>query len=719
MTTSKKLDSTRPTRIDREDSRDGEFMEKDVLDDVVRGTRSTEGVLNVEHPPVSDQFQHRNTDPKLAKLRDRNSGREKGREVLASNNPDGRMEEAHMDINGSQPVQGSLRHIDDLGIVRPQEPESKSLHLSNNPAYGGGQDTQADTGLQPLYESATITTPVPVTSVKNERLVDTSQKNASNTSDGHSASLEQLLSLNSGMNPNDLEDSDPEIAERLRRAAPPLPPSSIQPIQNSSQLDVQSLKSDEYLLIASQVPLPQSGKNRAKQHDKLSSIRERARSRSHIRSMRSRPSISPRRRTVPRPVLRIRNKIVRNVASRCPIHNSTLEEAQDRRFLRTLTSTREDIEEWFEYTQRPSNDELSSFGPVAIIYNIIHNDTLDFLLLIDDYLDIITAAADDEIILERNIVAWRRMLWFFGKELRGLSSNLYPFATFLSQSNDFSGVVYSSFIPRQMLQELTESILGIQKRLEITFGTLVSSISVVEARKGIAETESVNRLTELGMFSIFLRMPEADTVSSICIHSSVICSKLLWNASERTRYVDVNSTFMCLKVLIGITDPSTTSISAFFGLGIGITLLSYSVRLIIRSDLMVDVRHGFLDRVRNDSSTPENVPIRTRDAIRFMMRRITRPIKRLIDRFGSPAMYIILGSSPIIPMIVVWSRTGLAGSMKLAISVVFILIIVMVAMGWVIQYVQGRLLSYNQARQRKASSVHDTAEGTDDEEDEE
>jgi hypothetical protein len=152
----------------------------------------------------------------------------------------------------------------------------------------------------------------------------------------------------------------------------------------------------------------------------------------------------------------------------------------------------------------PNLTQTSALGPISAVFLIIHCDTMDFLQFVESFVDNVHGLAEDEFSLQRNIAIWRRLINVLGAKLRALTKSISPFTDYLCGPTSNKGKTRDQHSIRDSSENLLEEILRIQKRLDKLFHVLVSSLSIVESRRSIAEAESVTKLTELGK----LRCPQ-------------------------------------------------------------------------------------------------------------------------------------------------------------------------------------------------------------------
>jgi len=120
-------------------------------------------------------------------------------------------------------------------------------------------------------------------------------------------------------------------------------------------------------------------------------------------------------------------------------------------------------------------------------------------------------------------------------------------------------------------------------------------------------------------------------------------------------------------------NPATTSVRWFALTAVLATISSYSVRLFIRSRLVVDALRKMMNSVRTYAGLRERQPVPTIDFIWWV---VTSP-KRVFNSLGwwadflRPNLHVILTCiiCGFVPLFSVWFNTHLKGGVKVAVSI--------------------------------------------------
>ncbi|KAI4140521.1 MAG: hypothetical protein LQ341_003802 [Variospora aurantia] len=227
-------------------------------------------------------------------------------------------------------------------------------------------------------------------------------------------------------------------------------------------------------------------------------------------------------------------------------------------------------------------DSSAKFAPLEHLLMIILQDTLTIVRSINLALtDMDSSMLDDEVI-QSHIDSWRRILNRFETELRHMETSLPEFARYVVGPEAAGG----NGTCGELLGQCSLQIEKVQERRRITHGSLMTAMSLVESKRGIAEAESVTKLTELAFF--FIPLTFAASLFS-----------------------------MQVKEL----DASTTSVGVFFGVALSITVCSYALRLIIRSSAFLRLMRLWTNEIRKSTESPPGAPIATSMVLKWAWNR--------------------------------------------------------------------------------------------------
>ena len=286
-------------------------------------------------------------------------------------------------------------------------------------------------------------------------------------------------------------------------------------------------------------------------------------------------------------------------------------------------STATDLAQWLQHEEHQRIHQWTRLGPLNLLFNIIHQDIMEVVHLMNLALSEISYDILDDSTIQQRLLHWRHLLDRFERELSQLQDSLQAFATFLlpppiprsahpdkdSEDNPINSQLKASL----------KQISDLRQRTTKSYKSLTANISIVESKRGIAEAESVTKLTELA----FLFIP------------------LTFSASIFS---------MQVKEL----NAANISISAFFVLAIIITTSSYGLRLFIRSDSVIKFRKHVVEQVRIDAELPPGAAIPTRSFLIWVLHRF----ELLIVPTSFIVMTIAIAGIALLvaPLAVLWAR---------------------------------------------------------------
>jgi Mg2+ and Co2+ transporter CorA len=309
-------------------------------------------------------------------------------------------------------------------------------------------------------------------------------------------------------------------------------------------------------------------------------------------------------------------------------------------------STARSLAQWIQHENNYQHSRATQGDPLDSLFAIAQRDTLNVLRLMDLALKEIGQHILDDTLIQQRLIHWRHLLERFDTELQQLEDSLRRFATFIGQVGrpDANGGARSA--TDHLLQDCVAQILILGQRTKSSYTSLMANMSIVESKRGIAEAESVTKLTELAFFFI----------------------PLTFSASIFSMQVKELSS-------------SRVSLSTFFILAIIITTCSYALRLFIRSASVISVRRHYMKEIRADAGLPPGASIPTTSFLIWVWHRIG---------LLTTIVTVIVGILAV-PLAFLWTRDMNHGYQ--AILTVLELVLVLVAAHFV-----ARTLLYTDAR---------------------
>ncbi|KAL8691705.1 MAG: hypothetical protein Q9224_004114 [Gallowayella concinna] len=288
------------------------------------------------------------------------------------------------------------------------------------------------------------------------------------------------------------------------------------------------------------------------------------------------------------------------------------------RLLKETEGFRSTAEELKQLSQSRTTREASPPTKVALLENllmIILSDSLKLLRSIDTTLTKIDMGMLDDAQVQSQIDDWRSALYLFQVTLRSLGTSIPEFAasTLLRRSGNLDteagGGTRSC---EDLLVRFEHEVAEAQKRTRSTHKSLMTTMSLIESKRGISEAESVTKLTELAFF--FIPLTFAASLFS-----------------------------MQIKEL----DASTTSVGVFLAVATTITLCSYTLRLVIRSAGFLSFWRLWKETIRADRHLQPSTPISTSAVLAWIWERVNTHIWPVYILIPTAAFLTALWTHPL------------------------------------------------------------------------
>ena len=228
------------------------------------------------------------------------------------------------------------------------------------------------------------------------------------------------------------------------------------------------------------------------------------------------------------------------------------------------------------------------FAPLDNLFMIILTDTSNVLRSMDMALTGIGSRMLDDFVLQSRVDLWRRIFNRFEAELLQMELSLRNFVEFreaFERGDAANGGETGS--SKVTFAKCLMQISNVRHRTKSSYKSLMTLMSLVESKRGIAEAESVTKLTELAFFFI----------------------PLTFSASLFS---------MQIKEL----NASSISLGDFFLVAILVTASSYALHLIIRSPLVLRYWKNCKKDIRETSKIPADRPITTSSFVSWLWTRM-------------------------------------------------------------------------------------------------
>lgn len=218
--------------------------------------------------------------------------------------------------------------------------------------------------------------------------------------------------------------------------------------------------------------------------------------------------------------------------------------------------------------------------------------------------------------LEPNLSKWQGFLEVLEQDLMIWEDDLNKFA----REDPMPGSNDAGARGPQMTQQLTTTeavIHEVRQALKECRTSLMTNLSILESQRGVAQAESVTRLTEIGF--VFIPLTFAASIFSMQVHE---------------------------------LDPSTTSVKGFVAVAVILLLALYSIRLLIRSEFFKAVRKDMVQDLRSTGGVKPSQEIpntlvliwtwqKSRTLLVGLITRPTQVLGDLLSTTGKPFLQLV------------------------------------------------------------------------------
>lgn len=339
----------------------------------------------------------------------------------------------------------------------------------------------------------------------------------------------------------------------------------------------------------------------------------------------------------------------------------TFKQTKDlKRYLNDTSPSGSDILSWMSTTLGDERANRQS-GSWQAILKVVEIDTLCFINIVLDNLDGITEGITDEILLQDRLYKWRPSVTRYLLELPRMKASLLEFKSFMTTC-EVTGEPYNS------IDNLSRLIDDAYLQAEKVYNSLRTEMSIIDSRRGIREAEGVSKLTELAF--VFIPITFAASVFSMQIKELETAPPL---------YAFIITASLCV-------------------------IISYAIRLSIRSDVLLDTKRRFFNNVRDNYDIPPNRPVTTRKFIAYIFH---------TDQFHHVGYLLGLGAVLASVLVLLWTKSHLNNFFKAAITALAIAMMLLCTMWYlpcvqsVLRFLAARLEKSEQRRTQREGGVQD------------
>ncbi|KAF3041042.1 hypothetical protein E8E11_006437 [Didymella keratinophila] len=312
-------------------------------------------------------------------------------------------------------------------------------------------------------------------------------------------------------------------------------------------------------------------------------------------------------------------------------------------YIESIRNPRSTLDE-FEHFLMSSKGKNRTFDPLQALFQTIHDDTSILVDIIRTSMQRIREGTLDEEFMQKRVKFWRSLLHRLGFHLGVLQQGLREFEQFVFEQSIFepeSHVPQIDILSQTLSQDTQRMLSGCMELIDRSSHSLLAEMQIADSRRGIAEAESVSKLTELAF--VFIPLSFVASLFSMQIHEL----------------------------------DGGVPVYQFALVAIAIVIAAYAVRLSIRSERLLEYRDNFMRQVHEDSGLRPDEKLPTHKFVAWAGANIGSTMLKNSKNTAAVLAPIVVAMTVIAavlsPIVLLWQRNIDAG-FSVAITVLIILL---------------------------------------------
>jgi hypothetical protein len=165
---------------------------------------------------------------------------------------------------------------------------------------------------------------------------------------------------------------------------------------------------------------------------------------------------------------------------------------------RGQNSTADALRSWLGKAHSPASPDHMSTDPLHVLHWIIYQDSVGMFCVINETLNTIQTGLLQDHLVEANANHWSRLVRQCEMYVLEIADSLGQLSTFVNPQAD----AHYQVVARDVSSQMQQLVVSTTERLKTLNRSLSNIMGILESRRGIAEAESVTRLTEFAFFFI-------------------------------------------------------------------------------------------------------------------------------------------------------------------------------------------------------------------------
>lgn len=342
-------------------------------------------------------------------------------------------------------------------------------------------------------------------------------------------------------------------------------------------------------------------------------------------------------------------------------------------YIDSLQNPKSTLDEFDHFLMSPSRGRNRTYDPFQALFHTIHDDSNSLVDIIRTSMQRIREGTLDEEFMQKRVRFWRSLLHRLGFHLGVLEQSLREFEQFVFESEAHTAQVET--MSQTLSKDTQRTLRGCMDLIDRSSHSLLAEMQIADSRRGIAEAESVSKLTELAF--VFIPLSFVASLFSMQIHEL----------------------------------DGGVPLYQFVLVAIGLVIGAYTVRLSIRSSNLIEYRDALMRQIHEDSGLQPNEKLPTHKFVSWVGVNVGSTLlknSRNAAAIVTPlVMVLAIVAGLLSPVILLWQRTINTG-FSIAITVLILLLDAMLVVPVAVNMSNAGMISFDpRSRILKIQHAHE------------
>ena len=344
-----------------------------------------------------------------------------------------------------------------------------------------------------------------------------------------------------------------------------------------------------------------------------------------------------------------------------------------REYVDSLQNPKSTLDEFDHFLMSPNKGKIRTYDPFQALFRTIHDDSNSLVDIIRTSMQHIREGTLDEEFMQKRVRFWRSLLHRLGFHLGVLEQSLRELEQFIFESEAHAAQVET--LSQTLSKDTQRTLRGCMDLIDRSSHSLLAEMQIADSRRGIAEAESVSKLTELAF--VFIPLSFVASLFSMQVHEL----------------------------------DGGVPLYQFVLVATGLVIGAYTVRLSIRSSNLIEYRDTLMRQIHEDSGLQPNEKLPTHKFIAWVggnVGSIMLQNSRNTAAVVAPLVLVLSVVAGLLsPIVLLWQRSINTG-FSIAITVLILLLDAMLVVPVAVNMSNADMISFDpRSRIRKIQEAHE------------